>query len=138
MFHHFPDELGVDDYLVRATHFGYVESPINSVLSTAIQSGYLRQEDGTYLERSLPPAEYEYSPIGLQNEVQEIDGDNLENLPVGLSGSLYQWVDLEGEGLSGILSEQGGGWYYKPNLSPITVRHEERWSRWLKSLPWAR
>ena len=28
----------------------------------------------------------------------------------------YQWVDLDGEGVSGVLSEQGDAWFYKPNL----------------------
>ena len=36
----------------------------------------------------------------------------------------YQWVDLDGEGLSGILTEQADGWFYKRNLSPINTRHE--------------
>ena len=46
MFHHLTEELGAADYLVRATHFGYVESPINTVMTSVVQSGYLRQEDG--------------------------------------------------------------------------------------------
>ena len=33
----------------------------------------------------------------------------------------YQWVDLDGEGLSGILTEQADGWFYKRNLSPSTA-----------------
>src|SRR5262249_22234627 len=28
----------------------------------------------------------------------------------------YQWVDLDGEGVSGILTEQADAWFYKPNL----------------------
>ena len=43
--------------------------------------------------------------------------ESLENLPMGVDGSRYQWVDLDGEGLSGILTEQAGGWFYKANLS---------------------
>ncbi len=39
-----------------------------------------------------------------------------------MDGSRYQWIDLEGEGLSGILTEQGGNWFYKRNLSPITIQ----------------
>ena len=34
----------------------------------------------------------------------------------------YRWVDLDGEGLSGILTEQGGSWFYKANLSPANVQ----------------
>jgi RHS repeat-associated protein len=116
MFHHFPNELAAADCLVSAKHFGYNEGPINTVMTSVIHSGYLRQEDNIYQERSLPPVEFEYSQAEIQNEIHEIDSDSLENLPVGLSGLLYRWVDLDGEGISGILSEQGGGWYYKPNL----------------------
>ena len=37
-----------------------------------------------------------------------------------MDGSAYQWVDLDGEGLSGVLTEQGGGWFYKRNESALT------------------
>jgi RHS repeat-associated protein len=70
MFHHFPDELGTDDYLVRSE---------------------------------------------IQDEIREIDAESLENLPVGLDGMSYRWVDLDGEGLSGIFTEQADAWFYKPN-----------------------
>jgi len=53
--------------------------------------------------------------------VREVNPASLENLPQGLDGTRYQWVDLDGEGLSGILTEQGGGWFYKRNLSPINA-----------------
>lgn len=33
MFHHFPDELGIDDYLVRSTEFTYVEDPTASFIT---------------------------------------------------------------------------------------------------------
>ena len=45
----------------------------------------------------------------------------LKTFRYGLDGSNYQWVDLDGEGLSGILTEQAEGWFYKRNLSPINV-----------------
>ncbi len=35
--------------------------------------------------------------------------------PVGLDQQLHQWIDLYSEGISGILTEQGAGWYYKEN-----------------------
>jgi len=41
----------------------------------------------------------------------------MENIPISLYGSLYQWIDLDGEGLSGILTEQADAWFYKPNQS---------------------
>ena len=39
----------------------------------------------------------------------------MENLPYGVDGSHYRWVDLDGEGIAGILTEQAGTWFYKRN-----------------------
>ena len=115
MFHHFPYELGTDDYLVRSTEFTYDESPIASFITRITQWGYVRRTDGTYQKKPLPPLEFEYSKAEIQDEIREIDAESLDNLPIGLDGSRYQWVDLDGEGLSGILTEQADAWFYKPN-----------------------
>jgi RHS repeat-associated protein len=126
MFHHFPQELGITDCLVRSTEFSYAESPIASFISSVTQSGYVRQPSQTqpnrYLKQSLPPLEFEYSKVPGPEElarqpIWEVDAQSLENLPIGLDGTRYQWVDLDGEGTSGILTEQADGWYYKRNLS---------------------
>ena len=128
MFHHFADEPGVGrDCLVRSTDFAYryegaqhdPENPIYSFLLAVTQNGYKRQ-DGGYLKQSLPPLEFEYSRVPTQAElddlpVETLDREGLRNLPVGLNNG-YQWVDLDGEGISGILTEQAGAWFYKPNL----------------------
>ena len=130
MFHHFPKELGTDDYLVRSTAFTYSESPIASFITGVTQSGYVLRDDGTYLKKSLPPLEFEYSQAAIQDKIMDIDAESLENLPIGLDGSLYQWVDLDGEGLSGILTEQADAWFYKPNqgggdFGPLQVLAEK-------------
>lgn len=116
MFHHFPEELGTDDYLVRATEFKYAESPLASFINEVTQSGYVRRPDGTYLKKSLPPVEFEYSQAVIDDRIQEIDAESLENLPYGLDDTRYRWVDLDGEGVPGILTEQGNTWFYKANL----------------------
>jgi RHS repeat-associated protein len=126
MFHHFPDELGIDDYLVRSTEFIYEQSPIASFIKSVTQSGYRYIEnEKKYLKKSLPPLEFKYSKADIQQDVQEIDAESLENLPNGLDGSRYQWVDLDGEGLSGILTEQADSWFYKRNLSALPVIGED-------------
>ncbi len=126
MFHNFPQELGIADCLVRSTEFTYVESPVASFITSVIQSGYLHQPDAThqnrYLKKSLPPVEFEYSQVPLPDQlsqlrVRDVDAGSLENLPIGLDGAAYQWMDLDGEGTSGILTEQADGWHYKRNLS---------------------
>lgn len=133
MFHHFPDEPGVgSNCLVRTTDFTYAheqdptsaQNPVFSLLSSVTQSGYRLQADGTYLKQSLPPLEFEYRRPTIDETVREIDPRSLENLPQGLGNGAYQWVDLDGEGLSGILAEQTEGWFYKRNLSPFRAPRE--------------
>jgi RHS repeat-associated protein len=121
MFHHFPNELGTPDYLVRSTQFNYELGPIASFITEATQSGYVRQLNGTYLKKSFPPINLEYSKAEISKDIETLDSESLENLPAGVDGLQYQWVDLDGEGLQGILSEQLGAWYYKRNLSPIST-----------------
>jgi hypothetical protein len=132
MFHHFPNEPDVGaDCLVRSTDFTYsyeedpssARNPIFSFLRSVTQSGY-RRHNGGYLKKSLPPLEFEYTQPVVDETIHEVNPESLENLPYGLDNTRYQWIDLDGEGLSGILTEQAEGWFYKRNLSPINVQHE--------------
>ena len=130
MFHHFEHEVGVgNDCLVRSTDFTYADesnppdprSPIHSFLRAITHCGYRREGNG-YLKRTLPVVEFEYSVPVVQGTVREVDAASIENLPTGLDGVGYQWTDLHGEGIPGILTEQAGTWFYKRNLSPISDR----------------
>ncbi|MCA9907666.1 MAG: VCBS repeat-containing protein, partial [Anaerolineae bacterium] len=131
MFHHIPDqseELEGYDGLVRSTDFTYryeqnpqdARNPMYTFLTEVTQSGYA-QHNGTYMKRSLPPVEFHYSQPDIQPTVEEVDADSLENLPMGVDGTTYQWTDLHGEGIPGILTEQAGSWFYKRNLSPLPL-----------------
>ena len=48
--------------------------------------------------------------------LNSISQDSLVHAPAGLDEPHYQFTDLFNEGLSGILTEQGEGWFYKRNL----------------------
>ncbi len=117
MFHHFAEELRAVDYLVRSTDFGYSARAIGSFITSVTQSGYIRRDDGTYARQSLPPLELNYSEALVQDAVFELSVDSLRNLPYGADGTQYRWADLDGEGASGILTEQASAWFYKRNLS---------------------
>jgi hypothetical protein len=121
MFHHFPLELGTADYLVSSTEFTYRESPIASFITAITHSGHKRRSDGSYLVKPLPPLEFEYSEAIIQEDVQEVVEESLENLPQGVEGNLYQWADIDGEGIQGLLTRQGESWFYKKNISPLPV-----------------
>lgn len=124
MFHHFPEELGQDDYLIRSTEFTYREKSNGSFVTEVVQSGFKQVglPGARYLKRSLPPLDLEYSKSPLDElthdelPLREVEGLDLENLPAGIDGGSYRWVDLNGEGISGVFSEQADAWYYKPNL----------------------
>jgi hypothetical protein len=127
MFHQFPKELGGPDCLVRSTDLSYSSDqrppdPLNAIytfLAYVTQTGYVRQADGGYLSRSLPPLEFSYIEAGLDPTLHEADPASLENLPIGTDDTRYQWVDLDSEGSPGILSELAGSWYYKRNISSL-------------------
>ncbi|HKM53948.1 MAG TPA: SpvB/TcaC N-terminal domain-containing protein, partial [Isosphaeraceae bacterium] len=122
MFHHFPDELETAEYLVRSTEFEYREKPIGSFITRVTQSGYRLQSDARYLKMSLPALELTYTASPLEDpeyqgyEVKDVDPRSVANLPGGIDGDRYRWIDLDGEGISGVLSEQGDAWFYKYNL----------------------
>ena len=134
MFHHFPDDPDDQnqkgyDSLVRSTDFTYEYEqdptnsrvPIFSKLIGVTQCSYQRQAGGGYLSRSLPPLEFTYSDATIQTDLRELCDESLTNLPIGIDGSRYQWIDLDGEGLSGVLTEQADAWFYKRNLSPTNM-----------------
>lgn len=121
MFHHFA-ELGNTPCLVRSTDFKYNDSdPIQGLvacyLTSVTQTGYIRDEQtGNYQNKSFPSLDFAYNERTLNEEIRVSDTDSMENLPIGLDGARYQWVDLDGEGISGVLTEQADAWFYKRNL----------------------
>ncbi len=125
-FHHFKDEASFgENYLVRSLDFDYEPSSINesgraevSYLASVTQAGYIRKDDNTYARKTLPPLEFTYQRLSWSSEVHSVDRENLVNAPVGLTNN-YQWVDLYGEGIAGILSEQADGWFYKSNKGDV-------------------
>ena len=125
MFHHFPEEKEIGhEYLVSSLDLTYQANSeegaknmyIASLLTSAIRCGYIKDDSGKYLCQSLPPLEFEYSRAEMSREVKDVECDSLENLPLGVDGASYQWLDLNSEGLPGVLSQQAGAYFYKPNL----------------------
>jgi hypothetical protein len=126
MFHHVPalptGEAGYDG-LVRSTDLTYStgadpheDAPVYTYLRAITQTGH-RRANGGYLRRSLPALEFEYTQPAIQDRVEVVDAASLKDMPAGVD-AVHQWIDLHGEGVAGILTEQAGAWFYKRNLSP--------------------
>ena len=114
MFHEFA-ELGPEPSLVRSLDLVHEDDPAGSRLVSAELAGYVRT-DGGYQRESLPPLTLGYTPVVFGGSVATVDDRSLAGLPATRSGVRQQWIDLEGEGLPGLLSEEDGAWLYKRNL----------------------
>lgn len=115
MFHNFPVNGGPDDWqLVRALELSYQQKPTMTFLTSLMQKGYQRIGAG-YEVKSLPALEFAYTQPVIDTTIRTPDEESMANLPVGLDNAAYQWVDLKGEGLAGILTYQAGQLYYKEN-----------------------
>jgi hypothetical protein len=117
LFHHF-GQPGEYEGLVRSVDFGYETGQEEdfTFLKSITFCGYIKKNDGSYSKKNLPPTEFTYQPHDWNKEVKTIGPESLVHAPAGLDEQQYQFTDLFNEGLSGILTEQAGGWYYKHNL----------------------
>lgn len=132
VFHHF-SELGAPDYLVSSLDLTYDQAPTVTYLTAVEQAGYSGGPAAPQtssptataappLRKSLPPVEFDYLRFPSDDrlaaiQVQDVDAASIENLPVGVDNTNYRWVDLDGEGISGILAVFENSWYYKRNTS---------------------
>jgi RHS repeat-associated protein len=132
VFHRFP-ELGSDPCLVRSTDFTYEESPVITYLTAAQQAGYSRKQGAPgYTRAPMPAVALDYQRLGaLQDTARALDGASLDGLPSGVDGATARWVDLDGEGVQGVLRAADRGWYYKANLGEGRLAPPEL----LRSLP---
>ena len=115
LFHTIP-ALSDQPVLIAATVLSYEATPQVSLLQQVQRSCF----DEAGQPQSLPPLAFEYSRPIVDNTVRFLDDASLENLPEGLGARGYQWVDLDGEGLTGVLADQGDAWFYKRNLGSGT------------------
>ncbi len=125
MFHSFA-ELGDGQNIipvpVRSLDLSYQQENVPESLveadfiKTITQTGYKKKPDGlSFYKKSLPPMTMAYQPLQWDTTVHQVDATDSRNAPQGLTGN-YQWTDLYGEGISGILSEADNGWFYKRNM----------------------
>ncbi|EPC01623.1 hypothetical protein L861_16525 [Litchfieldella anticariensis FP35 = DSM 16096] len=116
LFHRF-DELPGGSALVRSLDFEHDSNGEQgfTFLRRIISRGYIKDVNGDYSSKQLPPLEFSYQQHAWSRTVQSVAADEVVNAPAGLAAN-YQLTDLYSEGLSGILAEQAGNWYYKRNL----------------------
>jgi len=99
---------------VRATEFQYDPNPSFTYLQHVVQAGF-KLNAGTWERGEMPRLTMAYQRPVIHDELVALPEDSLEGLTGGADGSRKQWVDLNGEGVPGVLIDQDGGWFYKEN-----------------------
>jgi RHS repeat-associated protein len=137
MFHRFRElneDNSLNPVLVRSLDLTYLTDVAPSdppspedhagidYITRMTQKGYYYNDAAELISKSLPAMELSYQPIVWDHTVHTVDPDDVANAPQGLTGN-YQWTDFFGEGIPGILSEQGNAWWYKRNLGDGHFTH---------------
>ncbi|MGT3351599.1 Tc family toxin subunit TcaC [Yersinia enterocolitica] len=109
MFHNLQllsdDEKANDAALIARLRLNYLISPYATQLISCQQVAH--EKDGTTL--TLPPLEFDYQELTAETEA------NWQAMPEWSKFSpYYQLVDLNGEGLPGMLYQDSGSWHYHP------------------------
>jgi RHS repeat-associated protein len=107
MFHHFP-ELGEQPVLVHATELEHDETATVTRLVGVRSRGYIRTASG-YTNQASPTVDFGYSETRLDDTVRLVE-------PPAVDPVARHWLDLDSEGLPGLLSFEREGWYYQRNL----------------------
>jgi len=107
MFHHFAEELGQPNKLVARLLLEYQQSPQLTQLIGAQVLAY--EHDGTV--QSRPPMDWSYTSFTTDFKTSGYVA--LPSFPSLNNRQRYQLVDLLGEGLPGVLYQEGNDWRYR-------------------------
>lgn len=115
MFHHF-SELG-DHHLVRSLNLTYAENTKLTQLVAAKIVGYAWDSvEEEYTTEELPSVTLSYTPATFNRLVTTIDREENYDFDPSLVNKTAQWVDLDGEGLPGLLTQRRNALHYKRNV----------------------
>ena len=106
VFHDFPELDGPSPRLVRSIDLAYDEDPVATTLRAVEQVGY-DWAGGAYVSLALPPVEVAYYDGAPETTVRTAD---ISAVP---AGARIHWVDLDGDGLPGVLATDEGAWWYQ-------------------------
>jgi RHS repeat-associated protein len=111
MFHSLP-ELGAAPRLVRSLELSYDTDPALSHLIGAELRGY--DDAGAML--AVPALQLAYTQANTTDAGEVCTLDAVGDLPAGVDSPRHQWIDLDAEGIAGVLTDGDGGLFYRRNL----------------------
>ena len=111
MFHAF-DELGEAPVLVRSLDLTYRHSPVATTLTSITETGGSPRGRATRPRRCRGSTSTTRAP-NCTRWCSALDRESA--MPGGVDGARWRFVDLDGEGIPGVLSQQGGALFYRRN-----------------------
>ncbi|MDP4264685.1 MAG: SpvB/TcaC N-terminal domain-containing protein [Bacteroidota bacterium] len=110
IFHNFK-ELGTGPCLTRFLTFEYDENPVMSTLAAVEETGCIRKADMSYSTLSIPKTDFIFTKFNPDtNPTYKLVAASNSDLQVPLN-----LIDLEGEGIAGIVYQQADSFlYYQP------------------------
>jgi RHS repeat-associated protein len=115
VFHDIKELDPTGPVLVRSTDFEYDRTPYFAYLTRVTQRGYVKSGN-KYEAAEFPPLAMKYTPLELGKDVAAFDAISMDGLAAGaLAGGSADWVDLDGEGLPGVLLATEQAHFYKRN-----------------------
>jgi RHS repeat-associated protein len=117
MFHRLSETVPRSALLVRSTDFFYDPTPAFTYLTSVIQYGYLfdAASPPNVTKSPMPTLALDYVRPLVNDQLSVLPPDSLEGLTGGVDGGKKQWVDLDGEGIPGVLIDEQTAWFYKSN-----------------------
>lgn len=104
--------------LVARLTLNYAESGSGTVLVSAQQSAFNNNKDTQSLI-TLPPVKFDWQTVGATKQAQ---WQVLDELASFTPQQPYQYVDLLGEGIAGVLYQDSGAWWYR---APIRKKDKQ-------------
>lgn len=131
-FNLMPDQSKLGRVLNMATELNYTETSLGTQVKSIRHLRYQWDTDHYELQ-ALPPIDFAYTQARPDDQIHILTDAQTRGTPTGLTDG-YRFLDLNGEGLSGILTEQADNWYYRRNLGegnfspPATLNRPRGWT----------
>ncbi|KAH6950877.1 virulence plasmid 65kDa B protein-domain-containing protein [Fusarium avenaceum] len=115
MFHHFLEHVGKEENLVSSTMLRYDESLQRTTLSSVTMNGHNLMKDIPkdtiqYRSASQPSWSFQYNATPDPSQIKTMQAQTLNLLEIPTSSSkVSQWLDLDGEGMPGLLTTFADG-----------------------------
>jgi RHS repeat-associated protein len=128
-FHNFP-AFAPGPFLTGSFDLDHEPNPAGTTLKTVSYTG-CRVDSSTAKtsQRSLPPLAMTYTAPSVGTTFSPAPAEALQNVPFAFAEQRFRWVDLFGEGLPGLLTENAGGWFYNRNQGAGNFSPQQNISR---------